>query len=387
MKNTSIKVRIATSNVLLAVLAAGILISGYENHRQSNDLRKRIAILQDQSTTLQGDVSKLQNLAQLANKPPAPVLTQSRDDEIYALQTVPTLSNVAIVDIQSKRIKASPFSIKYGTDPMKLQGFHVPAGWKPNSNAIESTLPYPWSTLYVQQFHQSFNADSFLYNIAALANFYKKTHDYAAIQPYVDYLVERLKEYSIVDGDASLVTYKFAYSFHDREMKPGWVSAYGNASILASLTYLASTAQRPELAALATKYFNGLHRFDSSHKLWVTSLDANQYLWFEEYPLDGEKKAGVLNGHIWTVFSLYYYAEACRTEDAVNMLNAGLTSLKRYLPAYRYPGRINRYDRYGDYTPDYFPKNTVDEERSLFAMTGDQVFRDMANAFMTDMPY
>lgn len=148
---------------------------------------------------------------------------------------------------------------------------------------------------------------------------------------------------------------------------------------------MAGIANRPELDALATRYVNGLHRFDGQHKNWVTAVDSTQYLWFEEYPLDGNRKAHVLNGHIWTVFSLYYYAQ--RHRESADMLDAGLTSLKHYLPAYRYPGKINRYDRYAEYTPDYFPKNTVDEERSLYAITGDDTFRNMADAFMTDMPY
>ncbi|MGF6781131.1 hypothetical protein [Paraburkholderia sp. GAS334] len=111
-------------------------------------------------------------------------------------------------------------------------GFHVPAGWKPNPSAIESTLPYPWSALYVQQFRQPFNADSFLYNMAALANLYRKSRDYAAIRPYVDYLVDRLKKYRSLTATRRWLPYKFAYSFHDRELKPGSVCAYWNASAM-----------------------------------------------------------------------------------------------------------------------------------------------------------
>lgn len=395
MKEKIIPIRIVKGNtiasILLVVVGICVALSIFENRRQANDLRERLAVLKTQSDGLAQELNRMQSIAgaQNTNVPTKSMESSINDataraDEIRAWTITPTIPGIAIKHIDGVDVKIATFPIKRGQDPMKLSGYKVSAGWKPSAN-VEANLPYPWSPTFVEKFHQPFNADSFLFNMSALANFYRQTHDYEAIRPYVDYLVGRLKEYTITDGDASLVTYRFDYPFHDIQMKSGWLSSYGNASVIAGLTYMSSIAHRPELDSLATKYVNGLHRYDGKNKNWVTTVDDTEYLWFEEYPLDGKQKAHVLNGHIWTVFSLYYYSE--RHPESLDMLNAGLTSLKRYLPTYRYPGKINRYDRYNDYTPDYFPKNTVDEERSLFSITGDTFFNDMADAFMTDMPY
>ncbi|MET4520150.1 D-glucuronyl C5-epimerase family protein [Bradyrhizobium sp. I1.7.5] len=298
----------------------------------------------------------------------------------------PTLGGIHLAFWEGRRVKVIDFDLKGPVDPRNLQAASVPEGWRPETTNIEANLPYHWPRSYLETFNQPFYPDAVLMNFAALANWVKAGGAAEAIQPYVEFLVQRTRQYlTATQEGGQLVTYRFDYPWHDQTFRSGWVSPYGNASVLAGMLYFIRAVPNERLLLFAQELFNGLRMLDGRDKLWVTFIDPEQYVWFEEYPLEG-RKAHVINGHIWTTLVVAEYCLVTKRDDVCSLARAGLTTAKRYILDYRSPGRINRYDLYVPYNADYDPERTVRYQEALFALTGDPFFDQMAKAFATDMP-
>lgn len=194
-------------------------------------------------------------------------------------------------------------------------------------------------------------------------------------------------------GPALFYTYPFDYPAKvagGRVLKKGWVSGLAQGAVLAAWVRLYRVTNDPKHLEMAEKTFNSfllVRREMGQEEPWVSFVDENQYLWFEEFPTDQDPQFRVLNGHIYALKGLYSYYLLAPNEECLKLLRAGITTVKRYFNDFRSPGRPNRYCLVGDYVPDYGPARSIEDQEWLHRITGDPFFLEAAAAFKTDMKF
>lgn len=59
--------------------------------------------------------------------------------------------------------------------------------------------------------------------------------------------------------------------------------------------------------------------------------------------------------------------------------------MEQYVPNCRVPGKINDYDLYPGYTPDYGPERTILQQKALYDISGEPKFLEYSGMFDDDM--
>lgn len=264
----------------------------------------------------------------------------------------------------------------------------VQARWRVDSSvALDDALPFPWPEKYLTSFRQPFNPHGFFVNAAALAGEFLRTKD-PEIQRIALGLHARLREYSVLDGNARYVVYRFPKSYRRIIVVPPWTSGYASGAALIGLTLLADVKLVPEAAQDAREILAGMAEVGSPgsrEELWVSFVDIDGCLWFEEMPLPQPEQPRILNGHIRALTGLYLYWVRQRDEQAHALLCAGILTIKRHAMDYRRPGDVNAYDLLSPAIADYGPDRTVAQQDILFRMTGDPTFAAYRDTFAADI--
>jgi hypothetical protein len=371
--------------IILAIAAVATALTSFSGGWIGHDLFDRRA-----SRTVTQIVSDLARLNGVAEKTARGVeILSERTERMLDATESPAMPGLKVASWQNRIVKTIDMTLAPDTDPKLMRQFLVPPDWRPEPEADpEATLPVPWPKLWTIDRGQNFSPETAFYNLVGMANWIRDNGEAAEISPYATFLLGRIREYLVASRDGGqLVTYRFPTRWFDKTVATGWVSSLGNASlIMASLYYFKQTGDA-RFMKLATELVQGLRTLDGTDPKWLAHIDDAQFIWFEEMPLDGPKKAHVLNGHIATVFALAEYCQVTGDADACLMARAGVATAKRYVMAYRVPGHVNRYSLYAETNPDYGPTRTVNEQRGLFALTGDPFFADMAATFLSDMPH
>ncbi|QIG91092.1 D-glucuronyl C5-epimerase family protein [Bradyrhizobium sp. 6(2017)] len=308
-------------------------------------------------------------------------------DQLLKVNQAPDMPNLTTAMWQGRRIKTAPFTFELDVDLQHFGITGLPTKWQPEPEGDpESTLPYPWPRAWAIDRGQAFSPETVFYNLVGITNHLRTGERPEIYQRYVDFLLARTKQYLVPTRDGDLVTYRFSFGFYDHELHDGWVSAHGAASVIAASVYYYRQTHDQRFLDLATGLVRGLRALDGVESKWTSYIDSSQFLWFEEYPLEGTKKAHVLNGHITMTFALVDYCQVTKDEEACLLARAGITTIKRYVKSYRRPGQANHYDLYGD-SLDYGPSRTINQQNDLYSLTGDPFFKTMAASFLSDMPY
>jgi len=331
--------------------------------------------------------AKTSELVSQRIEPLAPIKSQL--DELLRSARVPMLPGLHIVTWQDRKIKTQDFAFNPETDLQFLKQTGLPKSWEPVAgDDPEATLPYKWPELFAKTRSQPFSPETVFYNLVGMANWIKQNGRAVEIRPYADFLLARTREYLTPSRNGGqMVTYHFELDWFDKRLAPSWVSAHGNGSLIAAALYYFKTTGDQRFMKLADELVMGLRTLDGTDPHWLASIDQAQFLWFEEYPIDGPKKSHVINGHIWTTFALVDYCRTTKDADTCTMAQAGITTVKRYLATFRSPGKVSRYSLYTDDNFDYGPTRAINQQRSLYELTGDKFFADAANVYMSDMPY
>lgn len=268
-----------------------------------------------------------------------------------------------------------------GLDPERLSTKSAPLGWAPSEGPLDEVIPFPWPDRYVAEWGQPFNPWTFKENAAALC-IYGREHGPEHVRPISEMLVERMLQYTRTDKGARWVFYDFDYTFRDRVLERGWVSAFGNGVVITGLVALHRCSSVPGLLELARELFAA---FAIPGSRLVSDL-GDGTLWYEEYPTGDEPPAHVLNGHILALIGMYYLWDATDDPTVFDYLNRGTKAVAVHGPKYRVPGSTNRYDLLEPYIPDYGPARAIFQQDQLCLITGDERFRDLRDRFAEDMP-
>lgn len=186
-------------------------------------------------------------------------------------------------------------------------------------------------------------------------------------------------------------TYPFDF-FLDGKIKypAGWVSAFTQGFWLMALSELHRVTNESSYLDLAKGVLASLTCFrseKSTENTWVSFIDENSYLWFEEYPKGEKYSTRVLNGHIWVLRALYYWKlHNPKDRNADALLRAGIATVERYGHHYRNPGGPNLYDL-ELLLNDYSFGRTLDDQEWLFKVTGNSYFQKMRELFRQDSEF
>lgn len=185
--------------------------------------------------------------------------------------------------------------------------------------------------------------------------------------------------------------YRFEHRLHrddDLAMTPPWFSGMAQGqglSLLVRLHEETGDARWAESAHATLASFTDDHALGEPH----FRLTDNGCLWFEEYVDDDIPPTHVVNGHIYAVFGLYDYAMAFADPAAVELFDAGASTIRESFDSFRVPGRSSlycaaAYCAHTRWMPPNYHRGVVTQLEHLSEMTGDPEFARMAELLRAD---
>lgn len=230
------------------------------------------------------------------------------------------------------------------------------------------------------------------YALAALGGFTRTGDD-----RYLDRAVvnaERLLAVAEEDDVGALwFPYRFPHTYYDVTMPVPWWSSMGQGQPLSLFSRLA--AIRPDDARWSGAAIATFRSFDGWRVLgkpWITTMDANGFLWFEEYAGDVQPLL-VINGQIFALYGLYDYAMWSDDPHAIDLFDGGATTVRHYTDTFRVPGDVSYYCVREDYClrPEWqsarYHALHIVQLRMLGKMTGDSAFEHAARALEEDVTH
>lgn len=299
------------------------------------------------------------------------------------LASTPVLMNLETETLRGESFKTIKYSLIASTSFDTLGKCSCPK---------EIKLVYPRYTVDPQQPAVDFHPWQWFLNVAQLAAC-ADARGLPSVKQLLEQMETQIERFTLASGPALFFTYPFEYRMVEcggGVFKPGWVSGFAQGVVLKAWVLLYRLTGEPRYLERARKTFNSflLFRKERGQKEpWVSLVDENQYLWFEEYPTDKDPQFRVLNGHIYALQGLYSYYLLVPDAECLALIRGGITTVQRYFKSFRWPGRPNRYCLGGEYVPDYGPARSVAGQQWLNSITGDPFFLESASAFKTDMKF
>lgn len=283
-----------------------------------------------------------------------------------------------------------------GIGPVELNRFDTgfQPGWRyQGGDSLEARLPFDWDPKYHNVFRQLFEPSRFYRNVVTICAALRAASDPAPLRTLLGDLVARAVEHSHVEDGVRFCCYRFRYPRRQFTLEPGWVGALGNGFVIAGLMRIHLDTGDAAMLALADEYvraFARLHRADRpAAGRWISWLDADGSLWFDEYPADDGRPTLVLNGHIHALYGLVEFVRHAPAGHptralAESLLGGALTTALQHSLRFRRAGRINRYSLREGELDDYLPDRTVRQQRELHVLTGHPRFLEHAELFAAD---
>jgi hypothetical protein len=183
------------------------------------------------------------------------------------------------------------------------------------------------------------------------------------------------------DGGALWLPYRFPFALYGdpaKTLTPPWYSAMAQGEALSLFTALAEKTGDARWKRAADEVFASFQ----TNTYDIVQRDSNGYLWLEEYPHNGTGER-VFNGHMFALLGLVDYYDA--TGRGAKLIDAALTTTRRYAAAIRNRGQISSYSLGdpADQNATYHHVHIV-LLRSLFRLTGDRYFHRAADEFQSD---
>jgi len=226
------------------------------------------------------------------------------------------------------------------------------------------------------------------HNVINFCTWAETTGDETSVRPQLDEALAELLAHAVAHEDGLLFSYPFPHAELGKKLEAPWFCALGQAFVLGALVRVFRLTGEERFLALARRTARSLCRLRrraGETEPWVTFVDDDGYLWFEEYPSDRDPQTRILNGHIYGIMGLYSYHRLEPTPETLLLMQAGITTVRRYWGDFRRPGGVNRYSLISDSILDYLPARSVMQQAWLFRVTGDEHFEAQWRAFAQDM--
>jgi len=218
----------------------------------------------------------------------------------------------------------------------------------------------------------------------ALGSAYRATDD----PFYLDLLlkhVDRLLAESMEYDGAVYFPYRFDYHVNQQEdglLTAPWFSGMAQGEALSVLVRTFQVTGDSTWLDHAHHVFKSFQRLHGDAEPWTVFVDTQGCYWIEEYPV--WEPSMTLNGFIYAVYGLYEYYLLTGSEQAEDVLQASLSTIKNYIPVFRRPGGPSFYGlRFGHYSAQYHMIH-ISQLKYLYKVTGDSYFLDWADTLYLD---
>ncbi|SPJ29064.1 hypothetical protein TRM7615_02576 [Falsiruegeria mediterranea M17] len=264
-----------------------------------------------------------------------------------------------------------------------------PEGWHPQTSlSLEEALPFPWSKTYTDEYGQLFQPVVFWRNAIALDEYLKSEQDPArqlAALTLANLLLERLRAFTVRDGDAAFIENRFALNSTSPALDAPWVSAISNAFAILGCLRLSKHLAVDEDLLMYGRAFQGIHTQGGvAPGRWISFRDRAGYLWFDEYPLPNGRATRVQNGHIFAVLALHELSLNFPGRDFGTLTRAGATTIEATVACFRRPGTYSRYALGRWFEGDYLPGRAIRQLYQLYELTGAQRFLSYGDLLLKD---
>lgn len=120
------------------------------------------------------------------------------------------------------------------------------------------------------------------------------------------------------------------FNFLRHNLSLPWVPAVAQGQIISILIKAYQMTDDADFLITAERAMSSFrYSIDEGGVTWTSE---EGFAVYEEYP--SQPPSHILNGHIWAMFGLYDYYRVTGSPDALSLFNAGVNTLKRYLPSY-----------------------------------------------------
>jgi hypothetical protein len=208
--------------------------------------------------------------------------------------------------------------------------------------------------------------------------------DYLAIAAKV---LDKLVALGVKSSGGLYIPYRFNFAMHGIKtevMRAPWYSAMAQGLALSLAVRLYRDTANPAYKTDADLLFKSFKHVGRGSNPWVTYIDAARYLWLEEYPEPTTPSDHTANGFNFAVFGLYDYYQETHDPYALQVLRAGLTTMRHYVSAYRRPGTYSKYCLRHDKPQWKYHKIVTWQLEFLYKMSGDSYFLSMSRLFYRD---
>jgi hypothetical protein len=217
---------------------------------------------------------------------------------------------------------------------------------------------------------------------------YRRGHDPKYLALATKYLAKLISLGTMSNGGL-YIHYDFDWPMHANPkevLRAPWYSAMAQGLALSLAVRLFLDTGDPSFRANADLLFATFRHLGRGTSPWVTYVDADRYLWLEEYPEPWTPSDHTANGFNFALFGLYDYFELTHSSTALQILRGSLTTMRHFIAAYRNPGTYSDYClRHGKPQIKYHEIVTWQLE-FLARMSGDSYFHTMSLAFKADYP-
>jgi hypothetical protein len=252
-----------------------------------------------------------------------------------------------------------------------------PQEWTPygEGTRLGARLPYDWDDQYRHEFKQEYQPIRFMQNVISLCNYIQRCperKDKNAATALLKELINYAETYLLRYNGVIFVEHKFDFVQKGVYIPAGWVSGCSQAFVLIAYTRIAKLF--PEIALPIAKDLANAYCYPHSSGFeapayWISYIDEDDLLWFEEYPMPGGRPNLVLNGHIFAIHALHEINKIFPEERYGILAKVGITTIRRSIAKFRRKGKVNIYSILGPRKSDYMPGRTIRQFGRITALS------------------
>ena len=191
-----------------------------------------------------------------------------------------------------------------------------------------------------------------------------------------------LLDHAVTAGDAIFFSYTFAFNMFGNpaeRLLPPWHSGMAQGQILLLLHRLHEATGDERWREAADRVYAGTFWPRSSDAPWFCFVDADGYLWFEEYPSADPPR--VFNGHNTALTGYWKHALVTGDPEARRLFDAAATTSLHYARVVRRLGEPSVYSVRTPVQSDFYHGVHINQLRANARMTGDARFSAFADAY------
>jgi hypothetical protein len=193
-----------------------------------------------------------------------------------------------------------------------------------------------------------------------------------------------LREMAIEEDDAWWLPFWFDYP--PEGLTAPWFNAMSQGLALSFFVRLHRVTGDATHLEAAERIFSSFRRLGAKQggdaRPWVAFVAAGGYLWLEHYP--NPRPDHVLNAHLHALIGLYEYWQHTRSDEARQLLEGALTTMRDRADRYRREGRVSLYGLRSRTNHQKYHEVHIWQLRLLARMTGDDWFRELAETLAAD---